>query len=98
MMNSGIQLVTVVRKFGPQFIIASAIGFLVVCLVAVANCQPPAHGEAAKQPAANLPNQWIAIASRETKDEPTLVVTPENGEAKTYTAAADTVLISYLAD
>jgi uncharacterized membrane protein YphA (DoxX/SURF4 family) len=50
------------------------------------------------QPASNLPNQWIAVASRETPDGPTLVVTPENGEAKTYAPVADTVLISYLAD
>src|SRR5262245_6116165 len=58
----------------------------------------PAGGQQEKQPAANLPNQWVAIPSRESNDGPTLVITPENGEPKTYAAIADTVLISYLAD
>src|SRR5262245_5322877 len=76
------------RTFCRDSIAASAFGWIVVCLAAVAS------GETAP----NLPNQWVAVASRETPDGPTLVVTPENGEAKTYAPVADTLLISYLAD
>jgi hypothetical protein len=50
------------------------------------------------QSVSNLPDQWIAFASRESKDRPTLVVTSESGEAKTHAVVADAVIISYLAD
>src|SRR5262245_15274449 len=90
-----IKRVTVTRKFFRQFFAVSAFGLVFACLVEVGQCQTLQQGT---QPASNLPNQWVAFASREAQDGPTLVVTPENGEAKTYAAVADTVLISYLAD
>ena len=60
--------------------------------------QPDSQPKPRSQPTANLPNQWVAFASREVNDGPALVVTPENGEPKTYAPVADTVLISYLAE
>jgi tetratricopeptide (TPR) repeat protein len=88
MMIARNQLATTMHSCCRQFIAASAFGFTVVWLVTVA----------AGQASSNLPNQWVGLESRETNDGPTLVVTPDAGEAKTYTAVADTVLISYLAD
>jgi uncharacterized membrane protein YphA (DoxX/SURF4 family) len=87
-----------VGKLGRQCIAALALAFIVVCLAAVANAQDSPQGVPKAQPTSNLPNQWVRIASRESKDGPTLVVTGENGETKTYSAVADVSLISYLAD
>jgi hypothetical protein len=78
----------ILGTFCCHYVVARAFGLIVVCLAVVANGQT----------APNLPNQWVGIASRETQNGPTLVVTPENGEAKTYAPVADTLLISYLAD
>src|SRR5262245_39019542 len=50
----------------------------------------------------NKPNDWIGFHSRKTKAEgnplPKLLVTYEDGQAKSYTPTADAVVISYLAD
>jgi hypothetical protein len=97
MITSRIQLATVVRFFR-HYIVARALAFSVVCLVAVAKGQDSQQAVSETQPASNLPNQWVQLASRETKDGPTLVVTGENGKTKTYQAVADTMLIAYLAD
>lgn len=91
------------RKFHRPVLAASACGLAAVWLIGVAQCQTPQSqtpqkGEAKAQPAANLPTQWVAISSRETSEAPTLVVTPESGEAKSYPAVADAPVISYLAD
>src|SRR5436190_3225269 len=74
----------------------SAIGALLLPLVTLG--QANAQAEPGTQQASNLPNQWVSFASRESKDGPTLVVTPETGDEKTYSPVADTLLISYLAD
>jgi hypothetical protein len=69
-----------------------------MCLVAVANGQDSQPIAPKTQPSSNLPNQWVRLASRESNEGPTLVITGENGKTKTYPAVADVSLISYLAD
>src|SRR5262245_35979343 len=83
-MAHGYQSGAIVRHLFRHYVAVIAFGFSVVGLAAVANCQTSQQGVGGTQPVSNLPNQWIAVASREAPDGPTLVVTPENGEAKTY--------------
>jgi hypothetical protein len=96
-MTSRFQLATIAQKFFRLYICAHTFAFS-VCLVDVANAQDSQQAAPKTQPTSNLPHQWVRPASRESKDGPTLVVTDENGEAKSHAAVADTTLISYLAD
>ena len=68
---------------------------------AITNSPKDVHGRDASpgtSPAAavNSPRHWVGYRSRENGDGPHLRVVDENGDAQTFPATADAVLIAYL--
>jgi len=54
--------------------------------------------QSAAQSAMPIKNPWVGIASRETNAGPEVAVQFEDGHRRTYSASADSVLLSYMAD